>query len=141
MSKSKLPKTTNPVILWHSDPVGPDETVAIQGEDFSSDAVVELSAIPDTGAESEAKWEKVSPLQSSAQCLKAVVPAGYAPGLYRCRVSQKQAISNDVVLNEPDIWWIQGDEGQTSARSGGWLRVFGKCLNLGGISQITLVSP
>ena len=141
MSKSKQTQSPNPVILWHSDPVGPDETVVIQGEDFSSDAVVELSAIPDAGAESEPKWEKVSPLQSCAQSLKAVVPAGYAPGLYRCRVSEKQSASNEVVLNEPDIWWIQGDEGQTSARSGGWLRVFGKCLSLGGVSQVTLGSP
>ena len=141
MNKSKILVTTNPVIFWHSDPVRPDETVVIQGEDFSSDAVVELAAIPNSGSESEPKWEKVTPLQSSGQSLKAVIPAGYAPGLYRCRVSQEQAVSNEVTLNAPDIWWIHGDEGRAKARSGGWLRVFGKCLNLGGASQVTLCSP
>ena len=141
MNKSKTLATTTPVILWHSDPVRPDETVVIQGEDFSADAVVELSALLDSASDSEAKWEHVTPLQSSGQSLKAVIPAGDAPGLYRCRVRQKQAVSNEVILNAPDLWWIQGDEGQASARSGGWLRVFGKCLNLGGNSQVTLVSP
>jgi len=102
-----------------------DETVVLQGEDFLSDAEIELSVLSESGSESEPKWEKVSLLQRSAQSLKAVIPAGYAPGLFRCRVSQKQAVSNEVTLNAPDIWWIQGDEGQATARSGGWLRVLG----------------
>ncbi|MEI6070465.1 MAG: glycosyl hydrolase family 28-related protein [Verrucomicrobiae bacterium] len=140
MSKSKPPKSTTPIILWHSDPVRPDETIIIQGEDFSADAVAELAAIPDSGSEGEPRWEKVSPLQSSSQSLKAVIPANWAPGLYRCRVSQNQAVSNEVILNAPDLWWIQGDAGQASARPGGWLRVFGKCLNLGVASQVALVS-
>ena len=92
----------NPVILWYSDPVRPDETVVIEGEDFCADAVVELSAILESGAESAQEWEQITPLQSSGQSLKAVIPAGYAPGLYRCRVRQKQAVSNEVILNAPD---------------------------------------
>ena len=32
-----------------------------------------------------------------------------------------------MLLNRPDVWWLQGDAGP-NATTGGWLRIFGKCL-------------
>lgn len=37
--------------------------------------------------------------------------------------------SAPLVVNAPDLWWIQGDAGNVST-SGGWLRVFGRNIDL-----------
>jgi hypothetical protein len=139
----KTPAALKPAIFWHSDPVGPDETVMIQGDGFADDALVELGVISDeaeAGNFEPQKWRQIQPAQRSAQCLKAVIPEEWKPGLYACRVRQGGVLSNQVMLNAPDVWWFQGDEGRAAARRGGWLRVFGKCLQVGGASQILLVS-
>jgi len=34
-----------PVVFWHSDPVGADETIVLAGGNFGTDAVVELSPL------------------------------------------------------------------------------------------------
>jgi hypothetical protein len=41
------------------------------------------------------------------------------------------------LLNAPDPWWAQGDEGD-AATPGGWLRVMGKSLATGGRSNVRL---
>lgn len=119
-----------PKIFWYSDPVGPDETVLISGEDFAADAVAEF-------ADGD-KWVEVKPLQRSSQSLKAVVPSAFKMGIFQCRVCQGKQVSKTVLLNAPDVWWIQGDEGLSSARQGGWMRLIGKCLNFNGRTKVRL---
>ena len=41
------------------------------------------------------------------------------------------------LLNAPDPWWLQADEGEVGT-PGGWLRVFGKSLDTGGRSMARL---
>lgn len=131
-----------PVIVWFSDPVGPDETILLQGEDFCGSAVVEVALVAEDfcgGAPdgSTLDWVRLEPLQRSSQCLKAVVPETWPLGLFACRVRQGELCSELVVLNAPDPWWNQGDEGNGTATPGGWLRILGKCLDLG-TSRIAL---
>ena len=116
-------KEQQPFIFWHSDPVRPDETLVLAGEDFAENAFVEL-------AEAKGKWVAVKPVQRSRQCLKAVIPPEFRYGTWQCRVRQGGVVSKEISVNAPDVWWKQGDGGVDAAFPGSWLRLFGKCLNL-----------
>jgi hypothetical protein len=131
-----------PCIFWASDPVRPDETVLLQGSDFPAAAVVEITRLDNTptGAGADGAlpardaqlgqikaWTRVPVLQGTDETLKFVVPADWAPGVFACRIVAAGAASEPTLLNEPDPWWIQGDEGE-AATAGGWLRVLGKSL-------------
>ncbi len=131
-----------PCIFWASDPVRPDETVLLQGSDFGTTAIVEIARLDDAAAGeppdpprlareaqlSQIKaWTPVPVLQGTDESLKFVVPADWAPGVFVCRITAGGATSDPALLNEPDPWWIQGDEGE-AATAGGWLRVLGKSL-------------
>ena len=120
-----------PYNFWHSDPVKPDETLVLSGEDFADNAVVEL-------AEKKDKWIAVRPLQKSRQCLKAAIPAEFKYGTWQCRVRQNGELSKEIAVNAPDVWWKQGDGGVDAAFPGSWLRLFGKCLNLTGDSKVKI---
>lgn len=135
--KKTLVKEISPVIFWHSDPVGPDETVVLSGAGFSSKSVVEFAVQSDDDVKF-GDWTPVKPLQSSDISLKAVIPAAWPQGIYKCRVRKEDAVSKEVLINTPDVWWFQGDEGVNRARVGAWLRVMGKCLDFGKQAQIIL---
>lgn len=133
-----------PHVFWVSDPVRPDETVMLQGSDLGgSPATVEMARLEDTpnSVPSQAlqvkQWERTPLLQGSDEALKFVVPAKWKMGVFACRVTANGATGETVLINAPDPWWAQGDEGET-ARSGGWLRVMGKSLAIGGHSLIRL---
>ncbi|MBN2643706.1 MAG: hypothetical protein JXR78_18800, partial [Victivallales bacterium] len=129
MSKSTIPQeNTKPVIFWHSDPVRPNETVVLAGGDFNADSVVEFCFIEEDSGKT--KWKAVKPVQYSRISLKAIVPVDYSPGMFGCRVKQENQVSATVYLNEPDAWWMQGDEGVDRVSQSGWLRILGKCLEL-----------
>jgi len=137
--------TAAPQIIEASDPVRPDEAVLVIGEAFGKDATVELAVLPEKAASvpldqatpEPLQWEKILPLQCDNRSLKFVVPKTWKQGVWVCRVRQGAEVSKPVILNAPDAWWWNGDEGET-ATPGGWLRVFGKSLNFGGASRVTL---
>ena len=123
-------------IIWASDPVGPDETVLLVGGKFAPDTTVQVRRLSDESAAKPGKaapvapehWTTLRPLQTSDQSVKFVIPRDWKTGVFACRVTTDGGVSNQVFINAPDIWWMQGDRGET-ASPGGWLRVFGKCLN------------
>ncbi len=121
-----------PHIVWASDPVRPGETVMLIGEGFTSNSVVELS---ESG--SGQPWQALSQEQSGGRSFKAAVPKGVPQNVWACRVRQGDQVSPVEWLNEPVVWWCNGDGGET-ATPGGWLRVFGKSLNFGGRSRVRL---
>ena len=135
-----------PQVFWASDPVKPGETVLLQGSDFSA-ATVEAARLDDPPPHGPARaadieqWTAVPILQASDCSLKFALPANWKPGVFACRVKDRQAAlapaSAAVLLNAPDPWWIQGDEGG-QATPGGWLRVCGKSLSFGrpGIARL-----
>ena len=73
------------------------------------------------------KWTAVPVLQASDESLKFAVPAAWQPGGFACRILAAGGLSETTLLNAPDPWWVQGDEGE-AATAGGWLRVLGKSL-------------
>ena len=134
---------TVPRIFWASDPVRPDETVMLHGSDLGASATVELARLEDgpasapPGLPRTRNWTRVSVLQADDRTLKFVVPAGWAPGVFACRVTAGVVTTEPTLLNAPDPWWVQGNEGD-AAQPGGWLRIMGKCLDLGGRSTVRL---
>jgi hypothetical protein len=83
------------------------------------------------------QWVRVPVLQGTDQSLKFVVPATWRPGVFVYRVTAGGDSSQPALLNAPDPWWAQGDEGD-AATPGGWLRVMGKSLAVGGHSMARL---
>ena len=79
----------------------------------------------------------VKPLQVSDHSIKLVIPPTFKPGLFAFRVRNGAEVSPVRVVNAPDVWRLQGDKGE-AASPGGWVRLFGKCLNFGGTSLVTL---
>lgn len=133
-----------PAIFWASDPVGPDETVVLMGDGFMEGAALEMARLDDAPAKAPAalavaKWMPLKPLQASRQCLKVVIPATLKPGVFAMRVTRGQEKSQPWLVNAPEPWWLQGDEGQRATPQG-WLRVFGKCLGMTPGAQLVLKS-
>ena len=125
-----------PRIFWASDPVRPNETVLLQGSDLGgASATVELARLPDEEVTKQTPdhlaWTRVPLLQPTADSIKFVIPADWKNGVFACRVSVAGVASSTLLLNAPDPWWVQGDEGE-AASQGGWLRIFGKDLSTGG---------
>ena len=133
-----------PAIFWASDPVGPDETVVLLGDGFADAVTVEMARLDDAPAKAlpalplaVSKWTAVKPLQAGRQCVKVVVPVAFKAGVYAVRVRQGADVSAPWLVNAPDPWWLQGDEGPR-ATPGGWLRAFGKCLGMAPGAQLVL---
>jgi len=138
VSLAAVVQGSSPMVFWASDPVRPDETVLLQGSDFA-DATIDLSRLPDSAQDAAARaWGNVPVLQGTDWSLKFIVPADWKPGVFACRVKGKDgSVSKETLINAPDVWWIQGDEGE-AATPGGWLRAFGKSLNFGGQTVLRL---
>jgi hypothetical protein len=134
-----------PVVFWASDPVRPGEVVVVQGGRWGKQPKVELTwlgggkpAEPAANAAAQARnTVTLTPLGSSADALKFLVPASWKPGVYRVEVNADGVKSAARMLNAPDPWWQQGDWGK-QASPGGWLRIFGKCLSFDEQASVAL---
>jgi hypothetical protein len=124
-------------VLSTASPVRPDETALIQGAAFGSDPAVQMArlsdagiGVPPAGAPAVMSWTDADAVQGNAQSVKAVVPATWNHGVYTVRVKNTTGLwSEPALINTPQIWWAQGDEGET-ASPGGWIRVFGMSIDL-----------
>lgn len=116
--------TNKPVIFWHSDPVLPNETLVISGEFFQEDAVVEIVRTDGKGT----KKTSLKPIQQSSTSLKVVIPGDWSVEAWKYRVVQESGRSSEEIVNNSDVWWVQGDGGLKTSTQDGWVRVFGKCL-------------
>ncbi len=127
-----------PAVFWASDPVLPNDTVLVMGEDLGAVTSVQVRRLPDApaGAGTE-RWLPITPLQVTGQSVKFTLPAAWKLGVYACRLLAGPSRSAPFLVNAPDPWWHQGDGGEASS-PGGWLRVFGKCLSFGGGAQARL---
>ena len=51
--------------------------------------------------------------RDDGRTLKFAVPGAWPPGVFACRVTVEGGGTSDpVLLNAPDPWWVQGDEGE-----------------------------
>ena len=121
-----------PVIIWASDPVRPGDAVMVRGDGFGTNATVEVSAAGDS-------WKKVPVLQQTDRTIKFALPTNLVGRIFRYRISSSGGMSEVASLNEPRIWWLQGDHTET-ATPGGWLRIFGLNLDLPSSATVLLSS-
>ncbi len=135
-------RANEPHVFWASDPVLPNETVLLQGSGLGN-ATVDVARLTDAGGASSSataatptpklsveRWTPATVVQGSDESLKFVIPADWKPGVFAVQVRAAGTAAAPLLLNAPDAWWIQGDEGK-AATPGGWLRVMGKSLDLG----------
>ena len=126
---------------WVSHPVQSGEWVLLSGDFRRGASTVTLTNLdPSTAdANAESATSGPSPLQTKAvdvspSALKFQLPPGAAgAGIFNISVDGGAAIT----LNAPEVWWFQGDGGETSSPSG-WMRVFGRSIGApagGGAAQ------
>lgn len=114
-----------PTVVWASYPVKSGEHVMLHGGAWSKNAKVRFGGrvikpvlVTDTGIVFE--W-----------------PRDVATTMLGGRVEDENGESNDFILNAPDVWWMQGDDGMTS-HPGGWLCIFGRGLEGGEVRMISV---
>jgi len=138
----------NPAIFYTSDPTWPNETVLIEGDHFTADSIVMVARAKDGRRKSPGKksapkikkWTKAELLQVSDHSIKFLVPEKWKMGMFICKVVNGKQQSQQVTVNAPDVWWVQGDSGMDDAAPGGWLAVFGKCLSFNDDAKVLLQS-
>ena len=124
-------------VFWASSPALPGDTVMLAGDDLQSVTEISLARMSDTPGLDMENRQSIKPLQVTPRSLKFVIPATYKMGVYAGRLVIGGKWSETVLVNAPEVWWMQGDGG-SFASPGGWLRVFGNSLNFGGQSEIRL---
>lgn len=133
----KIVSVDKPEIIWYSDPVRPNETIVINGYAFSENCKVKLTRLADRQND-KSLTKTLDPLAATGDSLKVVVPEIWEQGIYSCKIVNGEKFSREVLVNAPDIWWRQGDEGVDVSRQGGWLRLQGKCLAFDREPQVKL---
>ena len=123
-----------PGVFWWSAPVEPGELVQVQGGAWGEKPAVELLA---SGTFSKARRTQPVNVTDTGICFE--FPRAFGAGdLVSCRIVNEAGLASDpFILNEPQVWWLQGDLG-SDASPGGWLRLFGRCLDRGGHAQAVL---
>ncbi len=131
-----------PQVFWASDPIRPGETVLVRGAGFGERPSVAVARLADGAAGAPAKlaWPEgakaAKVVQPSDVSLKFAVPGDLANGVLAYRVTARgESVSG--LLNQPALWWAQGDRGP-AATPGGWLRLFGKNLAWGAGTTVTV---
>lgn len=123
-----------PCIYWWSAPVEPGELVQLHGGAWETNAIVELSTSSDFS-----KAKRLTPLRVTETGICFEYPRDCSPEKpAQCRVvSASGATSDPITLNETTPWWVQGDLGG-DVSPGGWLRIFGRCLDRNNRAEVML---
>lgn len=113
------------MIFWFNDPVGPDDTVIVEGSDLDEITSASIRSISDQPAEQTARPElALELLQRQKTSLKFIVPKDLGEGTYRFSLNAP-AGTIDGRLNVPTVYWTQGSLGREVA-PGGRLDIFGR---------------
>jgi hypothetical protein len=124
-----------PVVLWASDPIRPGETALVFGEGFESTKSIQVirlddgdPGLPPPPGEVVVRGEAITvePLQPRLHSVKFTIPEDLKPGIFACRIYTEDGEAL-AILNRPTPIWLLGDQGP-EATSGGWVKVYGRCL-------------
>lgn len=74
---------------------------------------------------------------SSAVSVVAVVPSEAALDVYTVSACNAGGCSAPLLVNAPQVAWMQADVGSTSASPGGWVRLFGTALAYDSLGRCT----
>ncbi len=118
----------SPVVFYSGNTVArPGNTIGIRGEylDQQWNATLADGRIN----------QRVTLLQQTRHSFKFQIPENFTDGLFTLTLEGEKPLT--IILNEPKVKWIQGDEGPTSTPNG-WMRVQGECLRVRDNAPITL---
>ena len=122
-------KLLPPVLFWSNSPVVPGETLLLaKAGACPLPCMVTLSPVggaSDDGFAPDSVF--LTPAQVNNASIMVLLPTGLPLGAY----SVTAAGSAPMIVNAPELWWTNGDAGNTST-PGGWLRVFGNGISLAG---------
>ncbi len=138
-----------PLVIWHSQPAKPGQTVLVYGDGLST-AEVHGHRLQDRPAGqpgmggNEADGDRVEgmrliPMQPRDRALKVVLPAGDAPGVFSLHVASGDR-HQTVLVNAPQPWWARGAE-RLEATVGDDIRIFGLGLGWDGVREPLAGSP
>ncbi len=123
-----------PRIFWASQPVKPDETILATcgGTDLGTTAELALldsnaAGLPPGTTAAPTGWATITPHTATPRSVTVTVPSNWAQGIYALRVKRAGKYSPARLVNLPDPWFVQGDQGDT-ATPGGFFIVAGNCL-------------
>jgi hypothetical protein len=129
-----------PALFWSSSPAAPNETVLLLGGGLSRVGAIDIRLLADDAVgvtdEDSSLWTSCPAVQPSESSVKFVVPRSLPMGVYVVRAPAGRD-GAELLVNAADPWWLQADEGPL-ATHGGWIRIFGSCLDLGGGSDVVL---
>ena len=126
------PATPKWALFWCVADVRPGETLlcGLGGRPYNSDiSNASLRIMP---VSSGAACDATATLSPSGDAVSAVIPMSVPAGAYSVQLFSARSgspLSNTYTVNAPELWWAQGDRGET-ATPGGWVRVFGRGLTL-----------
>lgn len=137
---------SRPIVFWAPDSVEPSDIVLLYGGGLEKAQDVQVARLPDlnsahpeTGTKPAipASGDTARALQPSEQSLKFQLPKSYPPGVYVARVRAAGQTSAPVVLNRPEIWFVQPTKlmpglTQSQAPAGAKVQIVGKNLLLPG---------
>lgn len=134
-----------PMVVWHSQPLSPGQTLLLFGE-YMPNASVNVERLRDgeigSPGERQEVYDKSIPMQAlqlRTHSGKFLLPENMHPGIFLARVASDNK-EETVLINVPQLWWLQGDGG-LDASPGGWVRAFGTCLAWKGIEQYLAGKP
>lgn len=109
-----------PVVFYSGNTVAhPGNVIGVRGEYLDQ----EWSAVLSGGG----KESVVELLQQNRQSFKFQIPEVFSEGIYTLKLLGEDPLT--IILNEPKVRWMQGDEGE-HATSGGWVRLQGECMRI-----------
>lgn len=135
LSTGVLQAQERPSVFWWSAPVEPGELVQVHGGAWGDNPAVEIIESCSTFA----KARRLSPVKVTETGICFEYPKSFdASDSSSCRIVNGAGLTSETfILNEPKVWWLQGDLG-ADASPGGWLRLFGRCLDRKGHAEVML---
>jgi len=131
------------LIIWHSQPVKPGQTVLLYGGGLS-EATVHLQRLEDAdpglpgdagSRQQSMAGQAMKLIQPRENAVKVVLPDDLKPGVFALKV-QSGHRTQMVYVNAPQVWWARGAD-KLDAFPGGEFRVFG--LGLAGQASVRLL--
>ena len=127
-----------PVVFWAPDSVEPGNTVLLYGGGLADANSVLVRHVPDTAAEhpgmrptGATETQSCSAIQPAENSVKFQMPEKLSPGIYEATVQSASGIGKPVILNRPEIWFLQPGKlqpglSQNQAPPGAVVQVVGK---------------
>lgn len=103
-----------PVVFWSPDSVEPGNVVLLYGGGLASVEKISVGRLPDGSAEHPGTPVDVSAITQNAASLqpcdnsvKFQIPENLPPGIYEATVQSASGASKPVILNRPELWFLQ----------------------------------